>query len=147
MTAIPSESESLPLFRQVMLLISLSVGTLIYGMALTMGNVLLPQIQGALSATHDQIAWVVTFHLVAVAVATPLTGWLAGLVGRKRFMTGTIVGFVISTLLCGASDSLMELVIWRITQGLFGAPLMPLVQWQVRREVANLLALFSWVTL
>jgi len=128
MTAIPSESESLPLFRQVMLLISLSVGTLIYGMALTMGNVLLPQIQGALSATHDQIAWVVTFHLVAVAVATPLTGWLAGLVGRKRFMTGTIVGFVISTVLCGASDSLMELVIWRITQGLFGAPLMPLVQ-------------------
>ena len=128
MTAIPSESESLPLFRQVMLLVSLSVSTLIYGMALTMANVLLPQIQGSLSATQDQIAWVVTFHLVAVAVATPLSGWVAGLIGRKRFLTGTIVCFVISTVLCGASDSLTELVVWRIAQGLFGAPLMPLVQ-------------------
>ncbi len=128
MTAPPSESETLPFFRQAMIVVSLSLGTLIYGMTLTLANVLLPQIQGALSATQDQIAWVVTFHLVAAAVATPLTGWMAGLIGRRRFMTGAIAGFVVSTLLCGASDSLAELVVWRVAQGLFGAPLMPLVQ-------------------
>ena len=128
MTATPSESESLPLFRQVMILVSLSLGTLVYGMVLTVTNVLLPQIQGALSATQDQIAWVVTFHIVAVAVATPLTGWIAGRFGRRRFLNYTIVGFVVSTILCGTADSLPELVFYRIAQGFFGAPLMPLVQ-------------------
>ena len=128
MTATPSEAESLPFFRQVMILVSLSLGTLVYGMVLTVTNVLLPQIQGALSATQDQIAWVVTFHIVAVAVATPLTGWIAGRFGRRRFLIYTIAGFVVSTILCGAADSLPELVFYRIAQGIFGAPLMPLVQ-------------------
>ena len=73
MTATLSEAESLPFFRQVMILVSLSLGTLVYGMVLTVTNVLLPQIQGALSATQDQIAWVVIFQIVAVAIATPLT--------------------------------------------------------------------------
>ena len=128
MTATPSEAESLPFFRQVMILVSLSLGTLVYGMVLTVTNVLLPQIQGALSATQDQIAWVVTFHIVAVAVATPLTGWIAGRFGRRRFLLYTIAGFVASTILCGAAGSLPELVLYRIAQGIFGAPLMPLVQ-------------------
>ena len=128
MAAIPSEAESLPVFRQVMILISLALGTLIYGMTLTVTSVLLPQIQGALSATQDQIAWVVTFHIVAVAVATPLTGWIAVRFGRRRFLTSTIAGFVITTLLCGAADSLPELIFYRVVQGIFGAPLMPLVQ-------------------
>ena len=128
MTATPSEAETLPLFRQVMLLVSLSLGTLIFGMAMTVVNVVLPQIQGALSATQDQIAWVVTFHIVAVAIATPLTGWVAGRIGRRRLMTSSIAGFVAATVLCGASESLSELVLWRIVQGLCGAPLFPLVQ-------------------
>jgi DHA2 family multidrug resistance protein len=128
MTATTSEAETLPLFRQVMLLVSLSLGTLIFGMAMTVVNVILPQIQGALSATQDQVAWVVTFHIIAVAIATPLTGWIAGKIGRRRFMTSSIVGFTVATVLCGASDSLPELVMWRIAQGLFGAPMFPLVQ-------------------
>lgn len=128
MTATPSEAETLPFFRQVMILVSLSLGTLLFGMVMTVANVVLPQIQGALSATQDQIAWVVTFHIVAVAVATPLTGWIAGRIGRRRFMLWTIAGFIVTTILCGASDSLPELVLWRIAQGFFGAPLMPLVQ-------------------
>ena len=93
MTATSSEAETLPLFRQVMLLVSLSLGTLIFGMAMTVVNVILPQIQGALSATQDQVAWVVTFHIIAVAIATPLTGWIAGKIGRRRFMTTSIAGF------------------------------------------------------
>ena len=128
MTETLSEAESLPLFRQVMLLVSLSLGTLIFGTAMTVVNVILPEIQGALSATQDQVAWVVTFHIIAVAIATPLTGWIAGRIGRRRFMTTSIAGFTVATVLCGASDSLPELVIWRIVQGLFGAPMFPLVQ-------------------
>ena len=128
MTATSSEAETLPLFRQVMLLVSLSLGTLIFGMAMTVVNVILPQIQGALSATQDQVAWVVTFHIIAVAIATPLTGWIAGKIGRRRFMTASIAGFTVSTVLCGASDSLPELVMWRFAQGLLGAPMFPLVQ-------------------
>jgi len=128
MTATTSEAESLTIFRQVMLLVSLSLGTLVFGMAMTVVNVILPQIQGSLSATQDQVAWVVTFHIIAVAIATPLTGWISGKLGRRRFMTLSIAGFTITTVLCGASGSLLELVIWRIAQGIFGAPMFPLVQ-------------------
>jgi DHA2 family multidrug resistance protein len=128
MTAITSEAESLTIFRQVMLLVSLSLGTLVFGMAMTVVNVILPQIQGSLSATQDQVAWVVTFHIIAVAIATPLTGWISGKLGRRRFMTLSIAGFTFTTVLCGASGSLPELVIWRVAQGVFGAPMFPLVQ-------------------
>tara|TARA_A100001037_G_scaffold102576_1_gene93313 strand:+ start:3085 stop:4611 length:1527 start_codon:yes stop_codon:yes gene_type:complete len=128
MTATSSEAESLTIFRQVMLLVSLSLGTLIFGMAMTVVNVILPQIQGSLSATQDQVAWVVTFHIIAVAIATPLTGWISGRLGRRRFMTMSIAGFTVTTVLCGAADSLPELVVWRIAQGLLGAPMFPLVQ-------------------
>ncbi|MBH63317.1 MAG: MFS transporter [Alphaproteobacteria bacterium] len=128
MTATSSEAESLTIFRQVMLLVSLSLGTLIFGMAMTVVNVILPQIQGSLSATQDQVAWVVTFHIIAVAMATPLTGWISGRLGRRRFMTMSIAGFTVTTVLCGAADSLPELVVWRIAQGLLGAPMFPLVQ-------------------
>ena len=128
MTAITSEAESFTIFRQVMLLVSLSLGTLVFGMAMTVVNVILPQIQGSLSATQDQVAWVVTFHIIAVAIATPLTGWISGKLGRRRFMTLSIAGFTFTTVLCGASGSLPELVIWRVAQGVFGAPMFPLVQ-------------------
>ncbi len=128
MTATSSEAESLTIFRQVMLLVSLSLGTLIFGMAMTVVNVILPQIQGSLSATQDQVAWVVTFHIIAVAIATPLTGWISGRLGRRRFMTMSIAGFTVTTVLCGAADGLPELVVWRIAQGLLGAPMFPLVQ-------------------
>ena len=128
MTATSSEAEALTIFRQVMLLVSLSLGTLIFGMAMTVVNVILPQIQGSLSATQDQVAWVVTFHIIAVAIATPLTGWISGRLGRRRFMTMSIAGFTVTTVLCGAADSLPELVVWRIAQGLLGAPMFPLVQ-------------------
>ncbi len=123
-----SESESLSRFHQVMILVSISLGTLIYGMTLTIANVVLPQIQGSLSATQDQIAWIVTFNIVATAVATPTTGWLAGRLGRRKLMMGAIAGFTISTLLCGTADSLPELILYRIAQGAFGAPTMPLAQ-------------------
>ncbi|HEX6114277.1 MAG TPA: DHA2 family efflux MFS transporter permease subunit, partial [Geminicoccaceae bacterium] len=83
---------------------------------------------GDLSASIDQIAWVLTFNIVATAIATPPTGWLAGRFGRKRLLIAAISGFTVSTVLCGLATSLPELILWRTCQGLFGAPLVPLSQ-------------------
>lgn len=111
-----------------LVLILVQVTTLMFGMAITATNVVLPQVRGALSITHDQAAWIVTVFLVAAAVATPLTGWLAGRLGWRRFMVTTLVGFTVSSLACGLAGSFEVLLIARAAQGLFGAPLMPLGQ-------------------
>jgi len=110
----------------VLLLVQLT--TLTFGMAITSTNVVLPQIRGALSINQDQAAWIVTVFLVAAAVATPLTGWLAGRLGWRRFMVTALIGFTISSLACGMADSLEVLLLARAAQGLFGAPIMPLGQ-------------------
>jgi MFS transporter, DHA2 family, multidrug resistance protein len=107
------------------------ITTLTFGMAVTATNVVLPQIRGALSINHDQAAWIVTVFLVAAAVATPLTGWMAGWLGWRRFMVTSLVGFALSTLACGLAGSLETLLVARAAQGLFSAPLMPLGQGMV----------------
>jgi DHA2 family multidrug resistance protein len=89
---------------------------------------LLPQMQGALSATQDEISWVMTFNIVATAVATPMTGWLVGRVGAKFVMTWCTGAFAAATVMCGASDSLEALIFWRVVQGAVGAPIIPLGQ-------------------
>ncbi len=107
------------------------ITTLTFGMAVTATNVVLPQMRGALSINHDQAAWIVTVFLVAAAVATPLTGWMAGWLGWRRFMVTTLIGFTLSTLVCGLAGSLEVLLVARAAQGLFSAPLMPLGQGMV----------------
>ena len=111
-----------------LVLILVQITTLTFGMAVTATNVVLPQVRGALSITHDQAAWIVTVFLVAAAVATPLTGWLAGHLGWRRFMVTTLIGFTLSSLACGLAGTLEVLLVARAAQGLFGAPLMPLGQ-------------------
>ena len=69
-----------------------------------------------------------TFNIVATAIATPATGWLAARLGRKRLLVGAVLGFTISSVLCGLASSLPELIVWRTCQGLMGAPLVPLSQ-------------------
>ncbi|MEM7251627.1 MAG: DHA2 family efflux MFS transporter permease subunit [Pseudomonadota bacterium] len=113
---------------QLLILCTVQLCTLLFGMTVTVANVVLPQIKGALSTTQDQVAWVVTFNLVATAIGTPLTGWLATRFGWRVLMTGAVTGFVIATFLCGLAPSLLTLVLFRIAQGFFGAPLMPLGQ-------------------
>ena len=117
-----------PSLQRGLVLISVILATTLYATTLTIANVALPQMQGDLSASIDQIAWVLTFNIVATAIATPPTGWLAARLGRKRLLLGAIAGFTMSTLLCGFATSLPELIIWRTCQGLFGAPLVPLSQ-------------------
>ena len=114
--------------QRALILITVTLVTLLYAMTVTIANVALPQMQGALAATQDQIAWVVTFNIVATAVVTPLAGWLATRYGRRRLMLWSVLGSALSSLLCGLAGSLEALVLYRVMQGAFGAPLVPVSQ-------------------
>ena len=114
--------------RQLLILGTVQLVTMLFGMTITIANVVMPQIKGALSATQDQVAWIVTFNLLATAVVTPMAGWLAQRFGWRRSILGAVIGFTVFSLLCGLSDSLELLVLYRVGQGLFGAPLIPLSQ-------------------
>ena len=110
------------------MLLTVQLSTLLFGMTITLTNVVLPQVQGALSATQDQMAWVVTFNLVATAVGTPLSSWLANRMGWRNLMFSAVLGFTVFSLLCGFATSLETLIIYRIGQGAFGAPILPIGQ-------------------
>ncbi len=94
----------------------------------TIANVALPHMQGGLAATQDQITWVLTSYIIAAAIAMPLTGWLSGRFGRKRIFLLSVVGFTIASGCCGAAQSLNQIVIFRLLQGVCGAALVPLSQ-------------------
>jgi MFS transporter, DHA2 family, multidrug resistance protein len=115
-------------FRRLLLVATVQLATMLFGMTVTVTSVLMPQLKGALSATQDQIAWTITFNLVATAIATPLTGWLATRLGWRNLLVGSVGFFTLTTVLCGLATSLEMLVFFRILQGVFGAPLMPLGQ-------------------
>jgi DHA2 family multidrug resistance protein len=94
----------------------------------TIANVALPHMQGSLAATQDEIAWVLTSYIVAAAISTPVTGFLASRMGRTRLFTAALAGFTIASALCGLATTLPQIVLFRILQGLFGAALVPLSQ-------------------
>jgi len=94
----------------------------------TIANVALPYIQGSVSASADQINWVLTSYIVAAAVMTPPSGYLANRFGRKRILLVAITGFVVASVLCGFAQSLPQIVGFRLLQGFFGAALVPLSQ-------------------
>ena len=95
---------------------------------MTIANVALPHMQTSLGAAQDTITWVLTSYIVASAIATPITGWLADRIGRKQLFLICIAGFVGSSALCGTALSLDEMVFFRIAQGAFGAAMAPLSQ-------------------
>ena len=107
---------------------SVMAATVMNSLDSTIANVALPHMQGSVSASADQITWVLTSYIVAAAIMTPLTGWLAGRFGRKRLMLYSIVGFTVASGLCGVATSLGELVGFRLLQGVFGAALVPMSQ-------------------
>jgi MFS transporter, DHA2 family, multidrug resistance protein len=108
--------------------VSIMLATFMQGVDTTIANVALPHIQGSLSSSQDETAWVVTSYIVAAAIMTPLTGWLAGRFGIKWVFLVSVVGFTVTSALCGAATSLAELVIYRLLQGICGAALVPLPQ-------------------
>lgn len=94
----------------------------------TIANVALPYIQGSVSASADQVNWVLTSYIVAAAIMTPPAAFLASRFGRKRMLLVAIAGFIVASILCGLAQSLVEIVGFRLLQGLFGASLVPLSQ-------------------
>jgi DHA2 family multidrug resistance protein len=94
----------------------------------TIANVALPHMQPSLNAAADSVTWVLTSYIVATAVATPLTGWLAARFGRRTLFLWSVAGFTLTSVLCGLAGSLTEMVIWRMLQGAAGAFLAPLGQ-------------------
>src|SRR6187431_1813528 len=114
--------------QRYLTLMTVVLGSSLYGTALLTTSTVLPQMQGAMSATQDEIAWVMTFNILATAVVTPMTGWLVSRFGTKRVMIWSIAIFTLATMLCGMAQSLETLVLWRILQGGAGAPVVPLSQ-------------------
>jgi MFS transporter, DHA2 family, multidrug resistance protein len=104
------------------------LATLMQALDTTIANVALPYMQGSVSASQDQIDWVLTSYIVAAAIMTPPTGYLAGRLGLKRLFLVSVAGFTVASMLCGMAQSLVEIVLFRILQGLFGAALVPLSQ-------------------
>ena len=114
--------------RQWLILLTVQFVTVLFGITITSVGVILPQMKGALSATQDQVSWILTFNMVATAVATPLTGWLAARLGWRTLLVSSAAGFTISSVLCGMVDSLESLLVLRVVQGAFGAPIFPMGQ-------------------
>jgi len=111
-----------------MITISVMLATVMQVVDTTIVNVALPHMQGSMSATQDQISWVLTSYIVAAAIFTPLTGVFADRMGRKRLFAAAAVGFTLASMLCGAATSLTQLVVFRALQGALGASLVPLSQ-------------------
>ena len=104
------------------------LATLMQALDTTIANVALPYMQGSVSASQDQIDWVLTSYIVAAAIMTPPTGYLAGRFGLKRVFLVSVVGFTVASALCGMAQSLVQIVLFRVLQGLLGAALVPLSQ-------------------
>ncbi|HEY2178894.1 MAG TPA: DHA2 family efflux MFS transporter permease subunit [Caulobacteraceae bacterium] len=114
--------------NRVPITVSLMLATVMNSLDTTIANVALPHIQGSVSASSDQIAWVLTSYLIATAIMTPLSGWLSVRFGRKLIFAISIAGFTIASMLCGIATSLGEIVGFRLLQGICGASLIPLSQ-------------------
>jgi DHA2 family multidrug resistance protein len=102
--------------------------TVLQSLDQTIANVALPYMQGSFSASFDEITWVLTSYITAAAIMTAPVGWLAMRFGRKRLFLIAIIGFTVSSMLCGAAQSLSQIVVFRLLQGMFSASLVPLSQ-------------------
>ncbi|MGE0700866.1 MAG: MFS transporter, partial [Hyphomicrobiaceae bacterium] len=127
-TAQPAAVAAAPIegLRLKMVTIALILAPLIQVFDTTIVSIALRQMQGELSATQDQISWVLTSYLVTLSVMTPLWGVLGARYGRKPLILIAILGFTTFALLSGLSHSLEEIMLWRAMQGIFGAALLPL---------------------
>lgn len=108
--------------------ISLMLATIMQALDTTIANVALPTMTGNLGASPDNINWVLTSYIVAAAIMTPVTGWLADRLGRKELFLASVIGFTVSSMLCGLAWSLETMVLFRLMQGVFGAAIVPLSQ-------------------
>jgi DHA2 family multidrug resistance protein len=128
MSAAPLNAGQPPPLNRAMITITVMLASILQALDNTIANVALPRMQGSLAATQDQMTWVLTSYIVAAAIMTPLTGWLADRYGRKPLFLVSIVGFTLASALCGMAQSLDQIVVFRVLQGLAGAALIPMSQ-------------------
>ena len=126
MSGTRAASEKVP--HRALITVCAMIATLMQALDTTIANVALPYMQGSLSATLDQITWVLTSYIVAAAIMTAPVGWLAARFGRKNLFVLCLAGFTGASMLCGVAQSLPQMVAFRLLQGMFGAALVPLSQ-------------------
>jgi MFS transporter, DHA2 family, multidrug resistance protein len=126
-SAIPAPS-AVPGLRRNMVTICAMTATIMQALDTTIANVALPYMQGTLSASQDQINWVLTSYIVAAAIMTAPVGWIANRFGRKRTFIICSAGFTFASVLCGLAQDINQMVLFRLLQGVFGAALVPLSQ-------------------
>jgi DHA2 family multidrug resistance protein len=121
-------ADTTPSSNRAAITVCVILATLMQALDTTIANVALPYMQGSVSASQDEIDWVLTSYIVAAAIMTPTTGFLAGRFGLKRLFVVSVAGFTVASMLCGMAQSLVEIVLFRTLKGLFGAALVPLSQ-------------------
>lgn len=124
----PDDHPVLETASRTLVMIGLMAGTMMQILDTTIANVALPHMQASLGASQDSISWVLTSYIVALAIATPLTGWLADRIGARRLMIVSIASFMIASMLCGIAANLTQMVLFRVAQGIAGAFIGPLAQ-------------------
>ncbi len=119
---------SLPVENHSLVIFGVMLASLLQVLDTTIANVAIPHMQSALSATPESVTWVLTSYMIASAIATPLTGWLADAIGGRRLFMISIATFILASVLCGLAQNLEQMVFFRILQGVFGAFMAPLSQ-------------------
>ena len=119
---------AVPGLRRNMVTICAMTATIMQALDTTIANVALPYMQGTLSASQDQINWVLTSYIVAAAIMTAPVGWIANRFGRKRTFIICSAGFTVASVMCGLAQDINQMVLFRLLQGVFGAALVPLSQ-------------------
>lgn len=145
---IPHDHVALHVPKRAPVLLATGLGMMMQSLDSTIANVALPHMQASLSATQDNVTWILTSYVLASAVALPLTGWLVDQVGSKRLLLTSVFLFTLASALCGAAQNLPQMVIFRVIQGLAGAFLLPLAQTilldvSTPRERPRLMMLFT----
>src|SRR3954454_11982735 len=114
--------------RRTLLTVCVMMATIMQALDTTIANVALPYMQGNLGTTLDQANWILTSYIVAAAIMTSPLGWMAARFGRKRLFIVCTAGFTVASMLCGIAQSIEQMVLFRLLQGVFGAALVPLSQ-------------------
>ena len=117
-----------PKLRRILITVCTMTATVMQALDTTIANVALPYMQGSLSASLDQINWVLTSYIVAAAIMTAPMGWLSDRFGRKKLFIICVAGFTVASFLCALAQNIEQMVVFRLLQGMAGAALVPLSQ-------------------
>lgn len=124
----PAGPPALGTLRHLLLTLAIMLASIMQTLDMTIANVAVPHMQAGFGVNYESIAWVLTSYIVAAGIATPLTGWMSDRVGARPLFLWAVAGFVASSVLCGLSTSISQIVVWRVVQGVTGAFIGPLSQ-------------------